>query len=255
MKPIYTKLITAVLSTALLCTASLLAEPIEEAAATTDTLQAFQLSFQLKGFGLSAATEIRLEPTTTPNEYQYSNKTQALGLARLIRPNPATETSRFLVHGDTLQVEEYQFDAGNGDKLENSSIRFDWDTDTAYSNHKNESAELPLTAGMLDRMSTDLKASLDLQAGRRPQTYTMVYRNSARTYHFEYHGEEQVTTPAGTFATVKYLQYRDDSSRATHIWYAPELQYQPVKVVQLKRGKTNGTLLLTAYHFGPEVKP
>jgi hypothetical protein len=251
MKPTCTRLFLAVISTGLLLALPLWADN----SATTPALQSFELNFELKAFGLSGEAVIRLQPTAMENEYQYSSATRATGLARLVRPDVATETSTFHMQGQTLVVDEYRFDSGSGDKFEDSYARFDHDAGIVYSNHQEEQAEVPLTDGMLDRMSADLQVTLDLQAGRSPENYTMVHRNSAKTYTFSYEGTEQVETPAGTFNAVKYLRQREGSSRAATIWYAPELEYQPVKVVQLKRGKTNGTLLLKAYRFGLDAMP
>ncbi len=234
-----TKLLS-ILLTGLLAAASALAET---------ELAPFELVFELSAFGLSGEGTISLQATETPNTYIYSSSTQATGIARLIRPNAATETSRFSVAGDQLVPDEYRFDSGSGKPTEDSYAKFDWVAGVAHSNHQEELADVALRPGTLDRMSADLQTTLDLQAGKTPVAYTMIHRNAAKTYAFTYQGNEVVETPAGRFETVKYLRQRDGSSRAATIWYAPELDYQPVKVVQTKRGKTTGTLLLKSYRI------
>jgi len=251
MKQIRTKFFTALISSALLLALPTMADTSTE----TKALEPFELRFLLKAFGLSGEAIIRLQPTTASNGYEYSSTTQAKGLARVIRPNAASETSTFHMQGDTLLVDEYNFDSGSGDKLEDSYARFDRDAGIVYSNHQEDIATVPLTDGMLDRMSADLQVTLDLQAGRSPESYTILHRNSVKTYTFTYERSEQVTTPAGTFSALKYRRKRKGSSREALIWYAPALGYQPVKVVQFKRGKPNGTLRLKAYRFGLEATP
>jgi hypothetical protein len=211
------------------------------------TLSPFELRYQLKAYGLSGEGVLKLQTTDIAGQYLLSSRTEATGLASLIRPNAAIESSRFTMDGETIRVDEYHFNSGSGDKLEDSHASFDWDAGIAHSNHQEELADVALRPGMLDRMSADLQVTLDLKAGKQPSAYTMVHRNSAKTYEFIYQGEDTVKTPAGTFKAIKYLRQRPGSSRSAFIWYAPELAYQAVKVIQLKNGKKGATLLLSSY--------
>ena len=64
--------------------------------------------------------------------------------------------------------------------------------------------------------------TLDVASERRrePMTYQRL-------------GEERVRTPAGRFNTVKLERVRDDDSgRRTLLWFAPELDYTLVKMIQ-----------------------
>jgi len=207
-------------------------------------LAPFRTEYTLSAFGLSGDATIELVKTDQPNEYIYKSRTQATGLAKLVRPDAAIESSRFLYVDDKIYVQEYDVDAGTGDPLENSYARFDWNLGIVYSNHQEEKVELVLEEGILDRFSADLQVMLDLRAGKTPDEYTMVHRNAIKTYKFIYEGREKIKTGAGTFETIKYLRQRPGSSRSAYIWYAPELGYQPVKVIQLKKGKKRGILLL-----------
>jgi len=215
---------------------------------TGNSIPTFRTEYDLSAFGLSGNATIELIKTERPDEYIYRSRTQAKGLAKLVRPDAGTEASRFLYTDNKIFVQEYDVDAGTGDPLENSYARFDWNLGIVYSNHQEEKVELVLEEGILDRFSADLQVMLDLRAGKTPDEYTMVHRNSLKTYKFIYEGEETVKTKAGTFETLRYLRQRPGSSRSAYIWYAPEIGYQPVKVTQLKKGKTRGTLLLKSIH-------
>ena len=51
---------------------------------------------------------------------------------------------------------------------------------------------------------------------------------------FKVEGNEQITTPAGSFNAVKVVRDRGEkSSRKTWIWFAPELDYMIVKIHQV----------------------
>jgi len=214
-------------------------------------LAPFRLEFELKAFGLSGESIIELTRSGNPENYQYeySSVTQAKGMAKLIRPNAATETSRFEMRGQQIYVDEYRVDSGSGDPEEDSYARFDWNLGIAFSNHQEERVDVLIEDGVLDRSSADLQVSIDLQNGREPVEYDMVHRNQVKTYQFYREGEETIETKAGSFETIKYLRQRKGSSRSAYIWYAPALDYQPVKVIQLKDGKSRGTLLLSGYQM------
>ena len=214
--------------------------------ATDQKLTETAVVYKLSMLGMSAEVDIRLTKTG-PDQYQYQSTTQAKGLASLIRPNAAIETSRFHMIGTRIFVDEYLFDSGSGDKFEDSYARFAWQQQIAFSNHQEETREVPISPGVLDRMSADLMVTLDLQAGRSPGNYAMVHRNYVKTYRFTEMGKEEIKTKAGTFNAIKYLRQREGSSRSAYIWYAPDLGYQPIKVVQLKKGKVRGTLLFESY--------
>lgn len=44
-------------------------------------------------------------------------------------------------------------------------------------------------------------------------------------------GNEEVTTNAGTYETLKVIMKHDDKNRATTFWLAPSLDYLPVKAL------------------------
>jgi hypothetical protein len=91
---------------------------------------------------------------------------------------------------------------------------------------------------MLDRLTADIAMIQKLRNGETPTGFDLVDRNEIRRYEYTLQGEETIKVPAGTFQTVKYLRNRPGSSRATLIWFAPGMDYLPVKIAQLKRGKS-----------------
>jgi hypothetical protein len=62
--------------------------------------------------------------------------------------------------------------------------------------------------------------------------YAIADGGSLKTYRFMVVGEETVETPAGTFDTLKLERLREDNTRYTALWCAPELNYLPVKLMQ-----------------------
>lgn len=202
-----------------------------------ETLAGFKAQYEARYAAFKADVWINLSQSDTPGEYSYEVVTKARGLARLVRSGTGVEQSRFELTAGGPRSIEYRLDDGT-EKVENDTvIDFDWNAGVAHSIYKDEAKDLELSAGTLDRLTADIAAIRKLRMGLEPGSYELVHRNSLRTYAFTPQGKEIITVPAGEFATVKYLYQRPGSSRSALIWYAPELDYVPVKVEQFKRGK------------------
>ena len=58
---------------------------------------------------------------------------------------------------------------------------------------------------------------------------------------------EQLDLPYGTIEALKVEIERDSSSRVTYAWFAPDLNYQLVRLQQFKDGDEQGDLRLKAF--------
>jgi len=221
--------------------------PVE---ATPDAkLDGFRINYEARISAFKADASLELSPSDQTNHYIYKVSTTARGLARLIKSGTVTEQSIFAFNGSGLQPARYDYDDGSGKAAKGSTVSFDWSRSIAHSVHEGVIADLELTPGLLDRLSADLQSILALRAGNTPGKQSIVYRNSIRHYELSLLGEETVTVPAGTFATLKFLRQRTGSKRATEIWFAKNAEYLPVKIVQLKNGELTASMAATSVTF------
>ena len=82
-------------------------------AATAHAIEEFEINFDARMSFLQGETTLRLRQARNPGEYVYENRTQARGMARMIRAGEAIESSHFRVTEDGLQPIAYDFDAGD----------------------------------------------------------------------------------------------------------------------------------------------
>jgi len=208
-------------------------------------LSGFHAEYQAHYSVFSGTVILDLRPAGRKGEYVYEVHTKARGLARIVRPGTALETSNFALIDGKIRPIRYQLDDGTK-KLENDTdIRFDWEACVAHSNYKGEAKDIPIKPGILDRLSADIIVIMGLRAGHAPGSYEITDRNSVRTYVFEALGEELMQVPAGEFRTLKFKRQRPGSTRSTLIWYAPDMDYLPVRIEQQKHGKTAITIVAT----------
>lgn len=205
----------------------------------------FVAEYKASYAGFSGDIRMELAPAGTDDEFIYRVTTRARGLARLIRPGTATEEARFRVADDRLIPLRYSIDDGTKKGEDDTSIDFDWSSGTAHSVYEQSAEKLELEPDVHDRLTTDLKVMRSLRDGEPLEHFRIAEKNAIRDYEFVYRGEETIEVPAGQFATRKYLRQRIGSSRATLIWFAPALDYLPVRIEQLKRGKTSITTVAT----------
>ncbi len=226
----------------LACTALVLeANPVPQATG-------FELTYKIKAYGFAVGEmQISLTETDDADIYIYENLTRALGLAKAFRSGVMSETSRFRVTPAGLVPIQYDLNDSTENPDDDTHIAFDWTAGIADSLYEGERRDIEIEPGTLDRMSADLAVILDLQAGNGPERYQMVHRNSLRVYEFEYLGEEDIKTPAGKFATVKYRRQRPGSKRSGIIWFSPALCYHVVQVESLKNDKRTSIVKIMAH--------
>ncbi len=216
------------------------------AAAVTDLPPApFSITYKVSWMLLSGDVTLTLAENAAPGSYKLTAATQARGLARLGAPDPSVEEAYFVLADNAMLSQSYELIDGSESGENDTEIRFDWDAGVAASRYEQEEANLTLSDNVYDRITADIVIIGDLRNGREPRTLRIAEKNQIRDYTFTPQGREQVKVPAGTFDTVKYLRQRPGSSRSTMIWYAPEIGYLPVRMEQLKRGKTNVTSVAT----------
>lgn len=190
-------------------------------------------------------TTLSLSRSPDSRHWEFHSRTQPRGLAALIRRRDVVETSVFDIEDGHYLPRSYYFDEGSSKGQRNSRIDFDWTTGEAASEYKQRAATIELGAGMVDRLLIQLVIMRDIAAEALPTTYTVVDRNEVKIYELKVIGDEMLPTPAGQFDTVKVRRQRPGSSRATMIWAARDLNYLPVKMVQLKDDRPNAVLTVT----------
>lgn len=201
--------------------------------------QAFAIDYRLRYGALSATLKLRLQQGEGSDNFRISATTRARGLARLFMSGEPFEQAKFSYTNDRVVSQTYRLESGKKSGEDNGSITFDWKNMIAASVYEGTAADLALPdSDIYDRISADVVVIMDLRNGRQPRNMRVAEKNQLRDYGFTFEGEATIETPAGTFDTVRYLRQRSGSSRSTRIWYASDKGFLPVRMEQLKNGKT-----------------
>jgi hypothetical protein len=107
--------------------------------------------------------------------------------------------------------------------------------------------DLAVASGTQDPVSSQLSIMVALLAGREPANEPMVDGGKLRDTEVRRERRERVKTPAGEYDTVVYTSRRPGGRRVTWMWLAPDLQYLPVRMEQVRDGKRAFHMELTRY--------
>ena len=197
--------------------------------------------------GLSASTHMTLSPVDSSGQIELRSVSKARGLVKLFKDDPIVEYTRFKEVNGKYRPVEYHYLFNNKGSKRNAWIIFDQENLIAESLYKTEIVELDIQSAHVDRMLEQLVFRTDLMAGSVANKYLSVERNSLRESVYKKLGSEIIKTEAGSFDTVKYSRQRVGSSRSVIIWFAPELEYLPVRMQHFKENKTTGSITLKYY--------
>lgn len=205
----------------------------------------YRASYEVRHDGRRAADAEFSVVATGSGEYLYGSVTEARGLLRIIAPNPATERSRMRIAGNGLKSLQFDYVDGSRKGEDNFSIAFDAAAGQVRITRADGAQTLPYEPDLLDRGSLQVAVMRDLAACRLPGPYRWVDEDGVRTYRYERLEDARADTEAGTFATMRFSQQREGSSRQSILWLAPEQSFVPVIVEQIDDGEVKTVFSLT----------
>lgn len=105
--------------------------------------------------------------------------------------------------------------------------------------------------GEYDNQLYRLAVQLHLANEQQQLDYPIInYRGEKKTYQIELLARESVTLPFGKLDAIKIRiarKNKKNNKRETFAWFAPELNFQLVRLQQFKEGKEQGDIQLSHY--------
>ncbi len=189
--------------------------------------------------------------------WHFHSKAWPTGIASWFVHSNFKESSRFDIMNHRIRPLDYSY-LDSGSPSHDETIHFDWNNGQASDRKgKGKATNVPIAAGMVDRLTAQLKISRQLAAGV-PLTspYRVVHDGEVDDYHLKKEKHETITTPAGKFTTVLVVRRDPKSGRANRFWLAPKYAWLPVKMQQFEPGDATYTFTLTRLKWlGVHAKP
>lgn len=166
------------------------------------------------------------------------------------------ESSRFnWLEGGQLQPQHYEYHRTGLGRDRHAKLSFDWPALTVTNDVQDKAWKMPLPAQAQDKLSYQLQLRHDLINQRTDMQYEVADGGKLKTYGFELLGNEVLSTPLGSFNTVKVKRFRSHSDRQTIIWLAPDWDHLIIRIQHTsKDGKDYEISLAQAQVNGRTVK-
>ena len=197
----------------------------------------FQARYEVYGSGFSIGEAVMTLTAAGPGAYQMSSEVRPNGVVALLVSGQIDEKANGEIRDGMVRPTRYERRVETPKKKQAVQLRFDWSANQIQARDNQDQATLPLSPGVVDPLSLNLRVMWDLQRGRVPSEYALVDETELKTYQIKNEGEESLDTPLGTLRAVRISQSKPGKTRITTFWFAPDLHYLPVRVVQKKDGK------------------
>jgi hypothetical protein len=201
--------------------------------AAADELKPFQASYDWIWHGMTVAVStLKLEQKD--DTWVYRSNSEPRGIGRMFSERPTQESVMSVTDSGTRPL-SYKADDGTSSTKRDATVQFDWDHNQVTGVYEDAKVDMPLQPGIQDDLSVQIAMMVELLKGRTPDKFLMLDKNTLREYRFVREGEETLSTPLGSIATIIFRSQKAGSPRVTRFWCAPSRGYIPMRVEQ-KRG-------------------
>ena len=114
-------------------------------------------------------------------------------------------------------------------------VEFDWPNKQATTTTSN-SWSMPIEPPLQDKLSVQLQLRQDIsQQTSDSLSYQVAAGGKVESVHYLVHQKELLNLPSGQYQAIKVERLRvEDNKRQTYIWFAPELDFHIVRIVQIE---------------------
>jgi Protein of unknown function (DUF3108) len=224
----------ALLAAALFCVA------LATTRARADELKPFEASYTWSWHGMTVAVStVKLEQRG--DTWVYASKSSPRGIGKMFSERPV-QKSTLRVTDKGVQPLSYEADDGTSSTKRDADVQFDWEHGRVTGVYEDVKVDMPLQPGIQDDLSVQIALMVELLAGREPQQFQMIDKNTVREYRYTRETQESVSTPLGKIDTIVYRSQKTGSPRVTRFWCAPSRGYIPMRVEQTKGDDVQWTM-------------
>lgn len=194
--------------------------------------------------------------TAADGRYRLTLDVTPGGVVALFTQETFQDESSGVVDDGGWRPQQYLHVREGGRKQRDYEYRFDWQAGRV-AEVDGDRPPAVLQPGTLDELTYVEALRRALADGKTGLTLPVLYGSDGeiRDYRLETLGEEEISTPAGRFKTIKVQRTQTGGKYTVTLWCAPALDYFPVRIDRHKRGRSQGTLLLKSYRGGGRSVP
>ena len=231
------------------------------ASATTAAagLRPHEIRYRTSFKGISAGDiQLTLKPDAQPDSWLYETRAFPTLLASFVVKPQSLERSWFRVTAQGVEPLRYTLTDGGNDHDEDTDVRYDWGRRHVTGTARGKPLDLAVEAGTQDAMSIRAAMLVELLAGREPREFAMLDGREVKDYVYARAGTAKLKTALGEMDTVMFRSDRKNSDgrgRTWQFWYAPSLDYLPVRIEQREAGQTRLTFVVRSLKWLSPARP
>jgi hypothetical protein len=210
-------------------------------ASAAEELKPFEASYSWVWHGMTVATtSVHLEHQEG-DKWVYRSKSEPRGIGRLFSERPVQESVLEVTDAGVHPL-SYKADDGTSATKRDADVQYDWEHHRVTGINEDAKVDMAMPPGIQDDLSVQIALMVELLRGHTPDKFSLLSGNTMREYHYSRDGEETLTTPVGTLATVIYRSEKQYSPRVIRFWCAPSLGYIPLRVEQKRKDDVEWTM-------------
>jgi len=221
-------------------------------AANAQTLQTgdiapFEVEYEV-GNNLISAGTATLKLVQEQDNWTYSLDTKPRGVFKLAGKGLISESSQFNVadNGDSVQLQPHTYKFRQDDERRREvDATFDWTAKTITHTYRGTETTESFAEPVLDRLTVTLLIMNALRHDFTRAELPVYDTDKIKLVEFVNDGMEELETPLGEMQTHRVINRNaSGGSRETTTWFAPSLDYLPIKIEHRKRGELVARLSL-----------
>lgn len=211
----------------------------------------FEATYNAKALGFSA-TAFRRQILTEPEHYTLENSLSLIVLGANV--GSVTETSEYKWQDGKIVPLHYEYEQ-TGLSASSERIDFNWESGIARSFSDDESWQLTLNPGVLDKLSYSIQIGQDIATkGLEEFQYEVLDEDKFDEHLYQITSSEVLETPLGKLNTVKIERIRSsESRRRTTVWLASDWDYLLVRLEQVSSSGTETELSIESATMSGEA--
>lgn len=207
----------------------------------------FTATYEVTYRGMRAGRlTFKLSRDDATGRYTYETTADPSMLARLVVSSAAIERSVMEIGPDGVRPVEWHLEDGKSSAAKDGRLSFDWTRNVATGEIEGEKIELPLEAGLQDRLSIQIDVVTSLLRGEDPGTIPLIDDNRVKRYSYVKKETASIDTKLGKLDTVLYESTREGSNRQSRFWLVPNMEYLAARAEQVRKGKVETVMTLVS---------
>ncbi len=199
------------------------------------TLKPYSAEYQLRlGSLVVGRAQITLS-LSADGQYSYRAYTRPVGLAALFRQDEITEQSEGRIVNDAVVPSRYLYTHKRPKRTREVNLDFNWPAGRVANQIAGTPWSMEIPEGTQDKFSQQLALILAVGRGDKAAEYRVADGGLLKRYRYTEVNRERISTKTGEYSAIKLVRNKGDRPSRTTLWFAPDLNFLPVKITKREK--------------------